>query len=353
MNVDDLKSSTGEWLKGVGNQSDIVISSRIRLARNVAGRRFVNRASDEERTELEVLLRDAIRDTGLLEDMLYLNLAKVEPIDRQFLVERHLISREHAGAEWQRGVALTRSERASLMVNEEDHLRIQMLSSGLEMEKLWASIDELDTALESRVDYAFSDKYGYLTACPTNVGTGMRVSVLMHLPALVVTDEIQRALRSLMATRFTVRGFYGEGTQAVGDLYQISNQATLGVREDELIGEISGVVMMIADYERRIREAIMERNRTAMEDCAWRSFGLLAHARTINSEEALKHLSKVRMGVNMGVISGLSVARLNEIFLWTLPAHMQKLEGRELDPERRDCVRARYIREQLAQPSKS
>jgi len=242
MKISDLADNTGEWLRGTGAESDIVISSRIRLARNVARFPFLSRANIKQKRELEEIVRDKIKEAEITADLRYINLADIDPVDRLFLVERHLISREHAGGEGERGVAFGKSETISLMVNEEDHLRIQVIRSGFELKEAWKTIDEVDNKLEKRLSYAYSSRFGYLTACPTNVGTGMRASVMMHLPALGMTHHIEKVFNAVMKLGLVVRGLYGEGTQVSGDLYQISNQFTLGKSEIEIIEIIEGVI---------------------------------------------------------------------------------------------------------------
>jgi protein arginine kinase len=228
MDLENLTKTSGEWLRGTGPEADIVISSRIRLARNLAAFPFTNRATNHQRGEIESLLRDRIAKLELDPNLSYLNVPALSPLDRQLLVERQLISRELASAEGPRGVALGPRETVSLMVNEEDHLRLQVMRSGFSLDEAWQDIDKVDDLLEQRVSYAFSEEFGYLTACPTNVGTGMRSSVMLHLPALVMIKHIEKVFRALQKINLAVRGLYGEGSRASGDFYQISNQVTLG-----------------------------------------------------------------------------------------------------------------------------
>ncbi len=260
MNLDDLASSSGEWLRGSGPESDIVISSRIRMARNLADFPFISRTNDADRMEIEKILHGQIKmlqEAGKVPlESFYVNVGELPEIDRQFLVERQLISREHAESEGARAVMIDRSECFSVMINEEDHLRIQVMQSGLNLESAWQQINELDDLIEEQVTYAFNDRLGYLTACPTNVGTGVRVSVMLHLPALVITRQIDKVFKSLQKINLAVRGLYGEGSQAMGDFYQISNQITLGLTEEELIKKVADVVPVLIDYERNGRPAI-------------------------------------------------------------------------------------------------
>ena len=347
MDLDGLVNETGEWLRGAGAQADIVISTRMRLARNLRAFPFMSRVSDEQRSDLEKLLRKQILAAKLDDDVLYANLRDLPEIDRLYLVERHLISREHADGEESRGVAVARHEMISIMTNEEDHLRIQGIRSGFEMDKTWEMVSEVDDVLESKLSFAFSEQFGYLTACPTNAGTGMRVSVMLHLPALAITHHLEKVFNAVAKMGLVVRGLYGEGTQAYGDLYQISNQVTLGKSESEIIGGVASVIPRIADYERQARNYLMEDRRAELEDRVWRSYGMLCNARTISSEETMHLLSQVRMGVNLALVDQVKIDTLNQLFVLTLPAHLQKREGRDLEAEERNVVRARLVRERI------
>ncbi len=347
MELEELARSCGEWLRGSGPESDIVISSRIRLARNLAEFPFISRANTADRAEIEKILRDKVtkvRDGAELE---YVDVNKLEQIDRQFLFERQLISRELSEGQGARGVAIDPGERASLMINEEDHLRIQVMQSGLDLNAAWDKINRIDDALEAQVTYAYNDRLGYLTACPTNVGTGMRVSVMLHLPALVITRQIDKLFRSLQKISLAVRGLYGEGSQAMGDFYQISNQITLGRSEPDLIKQVGDLVPTIIEYERKAREFLVRESHENLHDRVSRAYGILRTAQTISSEETMHLLSSVRMGVNLGLIRDLEIPMLNQLFIYTQPAHLQKLSGIELDTSDRNIERARYLRTRL------
>ncbi len=344
----DLTRTLGEWLSGTGPESDIVISTRIRLARNVVEYPFLTRIKDADRSELEVFLRERLTEADLDQNLLYRNLNETSNLDRQCLVERHLISKDHASGRGERGVALEPKGTLSVMVNEEDHLRIQVLRSGFQPNAAWKQISEVDLRLESRLNYAFSRQFGYLTACPTNVGTGMRVSVMLHLPALVMTKQIEKVFHAVAKINLAVRGFYGEGTQALGDFYQISNQVTLGYSEEEILKTMADYVPQIIKFERNVRETLITENRIGLEDRVWRAFGMLERARLITSEETLDYLSAVRMGVNLGLIDRIPISAVNELFILTQPAHLQKLNGCELDTPERDENRAEYVRDRLA-----
>lgn len=347
MNLLELADRCGEWLRGSGPESDIVISSRIRLARNLADFPFVRKCSDQDRATIAATVRERMSQVEELSHVVYVNVADLESIDRQFLVERQLISREHAEAEGARAVAIDDHEKFSLMINEEDHLRIQVMKSGLDLESAWQQIDHIDDLIEEHVTYAFHPQKGYLTACPTNVGTGMRVSVMLHLPALVITRQIDKVFRSLQKISLAVRGLYGEGSQAMGDFYQISNQITLGRCEPELIRQVQDVVPVLIDYERRAREFLISESENDLHDQVSRAYGVLCTAHTISSEETMHLLSRVRMGVNLGLIDNVEIPTVNKLFIHTQPAHLQKLRGIELDTADRNMARADYLKRHL------
>ncbi|NQT13440.1 MAG: protein arginine kinase [Planctomycetes bacterium] len=345
--LDDLTRHNGEWLRGAGPESDIVISSRIRLARNLADYPFINRASDQDRAQIEASLRDCVFGIQEASQLLYVDVEELDGVDRQFLVERQLISREHAESEGVRAVAIDHREKFSLMINEEDHLRIQVMQSGFDLQVAWDRVGAIDDLIEQKVTYAYHEKLGYLTACPTNVGTGMRVSVMLHLPALVITRQIEKAFRAMQKISLAVRGLYGEGSQAMGDFYQISNQVTLGRSEDQLIGQVRDVVPRIIDWERKARDFLITEGHENLHDRVSRAYGILRNAQTISSEETMHLLSSVRMGVNLGLIEDLEIRAVNELFIQTQPAHLQKLSGVELETADRNIERARHLRRHL------
>src|SRR6516164_2958534 len=341
MNLDTLTQTSGEWLRGTGPESDIVISSRIRLARNVAAFPFTNRSSAYQKAEIEGMLRDRVARLDLDPRLEYINVPNLSPLDRQFLVERQLISRELAAADGPRGVALGPRETVSLMINEEDHLRLQVMRSGFALDEAWQDIDRVDDLLEARISYAFSDEFGYLTACPTNVGTGMRSSVMLHLPALVWSKQIEKVFRALQKINLAVRGLYGEGSRASGDFYQISNQVTLGKSETTILSEIRDVIPRIIEYERHARNTLLRENRQNLHDRVSRAFGTLSSATMMTSEETMDLLSIVRLGIHLGLLDDVTIGTINELFLNTQPAHLQKLTGNVLDGEERNAARAR------------
>lgn len=348
MKLSDLTNHASEWLRGSGPMSEVVISSRIRLARNVSGFRFLGRANRHERVQLERRIRDVILNAAIAPQTLYVDLDQAPDLDRQILVERHLISKQHSTSEGARGVAIGQNETVSIMVNEEDHLRIQVLRSGLQLEEAWEQINDVDDRLESKLDFAFHPRFGYLTACPTNVGTGIRVSVMLHLPALKLTGEIEKVFRAAKEMRLAVRGLYGEGTEATGDFYQISNQTTLGKSEEEIISDFKHLVIpKIIDYEHHARRTLLNDRTVALDDKVHRAIGILRSARLMASEETLYLLSHLRMGVNLGRVKDVDIKTVNELVLLTQPAHLQKHQGRKLEGDMRRAARAELIRQKL------
>jgi protein arginine kinase len=348
MNLNTLTNRLGEWLRGSGPESDVVVSSRIRLARNIAGAPFTTRATPHQKAETEARLREAIAGLDLPTPLTYVNVASLPAIDRQFLVERQLISRELAGVlDGPRGVAFDDREAVSIMINEEDQLRLQSMRSGFDLEAAWEAIDHIDDLIESNVEYAFSEDFGYLTACPTNVGTGMRASVMLHLPALGLAKQIDKAFKALQKINLVVRGLFGEGSRALGDFFQISNQITLGKSEVACLSDIRSVIQEIIKYERMARSTLMREARQSIQDKVARALGTLQSATMMTSEETMELLSAVRLGVHLKLVGDLSPTTVNELFIHTQPAHLQKLIGEPLDGEARNAARARYLRTRL------
>ncbi len=347
-----LARTRGEWLRdSESSDQGIVISSRIRLARNIAGFNFIPKCSESDMGNIQDLIITALNNTFIADRYIYIKIESLNDIEKTLLIERHLISKEHAEAEGPRGVALAMDEDISIMVNEEDHLRMQILSAGFKLDELWEKINKLDDELEGSLEYAFHEQLGYLTACPTNVGTGIRVSVMLHLPALRITNEIEKVFRAAQDLKLAVRGLYGEGTDALGDFYQISNQTTLGKTEEEIIEEFTGVIIpQIIEYEKHARNTLIESRKVSTEDKVWRALGVLMYARSIGTEEALHLLSHLRMGIHMGIIKDINVDTLNDLFLTVQPAHLQTLCGKRLGGDERSKLRAEYIREKLKNP---
>lgn len=353
MDLQPFLKQSGEWLRGDGPDGDVVISSRVRLARNLHRFPFLTVAPRDVRLQIESFIRGRFEEHLASRGIQYHSLARVPALDRTLLFERHLISREHSlspdgpGADAGRGLALSGDESISIMVNEEDHLRLQALHSGLQLERTWEAIDRIDSILEQHLNYAFHSRFGYLTACPTNVGTGLRLSVMVHVPASVLSKQMEKVLHSLSRVNYTVRGLFGEGTSPIGDLYQISNQITLGRSEKDIISEMRKVIPEVLKFERLWRSRLLNDQPRKVEDKVWRAFGLLKHARSITSEETIELLSHLRLGVNLGLIKGVTTSLLNELFIFTQPSHLQKIEGKLLESDDRDVVRADYLRKRL------
>jgi protein arginine kinase len=340
--------NVGSWLTQSGPVSDIVISSRVRLARNIAGFHFYSQADSRQREEILQFAHDKLMSTNLHSKLLYINMCDTSDLERQLLTERHLISKELAEKDGARALAWTHDESLAVMINEEDHLRIQVMANGLQLDKTFARICEVDDLLARQLEYAFSSQYGYLTACPTNVGTGIRVSVMLHLPGLKMTQEIEKVFRAAKDMHLAVRGLYGEGSEPIGDFFQLSNQITLGKTEEEIIKSlVVHAVEPIVEYEKRARHKLMQEKKDALDDKIFRAKGILSTARLISSEEALYMLSFVRLGIHLGRIRDIDLATVNRLFLLTQPAHLQNLYQETFDAPHRDIARAEYIRKAL------
>ena len=347
MTLDELVHQTGEWLRGSGERSDIVISSRIRLARNLEGIPFPQWGAKPQRGEARARVTEAVKACRFLKGSLVLEMKGLSEVDRLFLVERHLISRELATGGNEKAVVVSDREVVSIMINEEDHLRLQVLQSGFNLQEAWTVLEQVNDELEKSLKYAFLPEWGYLTACPTNVGTGMRASCMLHLPCLVVTKQINRVLHAITRLGLTARGFYGEGTEAAGNFFQLSNQVTLGVSEEEIIDNLERLIRQVVEQEEAARKALLAQSKDALEDRIWRAYGTLKSAHLITSNETVDMLSLVRLGVDLGLIPGVERGMVNRLLIQMQPAHLQKLEGRPLTPAERDSRRARLLRESL------
>lgn len=347
MKIDDLITHTGEWLKGAGPQSHIVMSSRVRLARNVEKIPFPARANKKDLTEIVKIAKTAFDSSEYFKDAMLLKIGELDALDQQFLIERHLMSHDHAATSEGRAILISKEEILSIMINEEDHLRIQVMQSGFDLNETWKIINMIDDILSAKIPYAYDTSWGYLTACPTNTGTGIRGSVMLHLPALVMTKQINKVLEAIAKLSFTSRGFYGEGTQATGNFFQISNQVSLGHSEEDILQNINGLVRQIIEQEEQARQALLVQNRSVLEDKISRSYGILKSAHIISSQETVDLLSMVRLGIDVGVIKDVSKQTVNELFIMIQPAHLQKMEGKKLDPLERDVKRASLIRTKL------
>lgn len=349
MSLKDIINKTlSEWMKGTGPEPDIVIGSRVRLARNLNRVPFPTVATRDQLGFVVEQAQSALKKTdGALGNIDMIHLIEVPPLERQLLVEKHLISPDHIKQVMHKAVMLRDDEAVSIMINEEDHFRIQALFPGLAPLAAWELCSRVDSAFAQLLDFAFDDRIGYLTACPTNVGTGLRASIMMHLPALTMTDQIKRVIGAVTKFGLAVRGIYGEGTEVLGNIYQLSNQVTLGHTEEEIIRHLHNVTMQVIEQERNARNRILSSGRISLEDRVYRSYGILANARMMTSHEAMQRLSDVRLGIDLGIVKGLEPRILQELLVMIRPAHLQKLMGQELDAPARDEHRAALIRERL------
>jgi len=370
MKLTDISHDINEWFSGRGPLSDIVMSSRIRLARNLAGYKFISRCSTEEKAEILDILRTVLMSLDVGKPLHYFSVDQSSDLSRHFLVERHLISRHHASGKGPRGVVIAQGEFFTGMINEEDHLRIQVLKPGCQLGACADLIDRIDNMIEQQVNYMFCSKYGFLTACPTNLGSGVRISVMLHLPALKMTEHISKFMNAAKDMNLAVRGLFGEGTEAASDLYQVSNQVTLGVSEDTIIDEFENhVIPQMVEYEKAARKTLLENQVDILNDKISRAMALLQNAHLISSQEALFLLSHLRLGINLRDSlqastpaidklcnlfekrshqeAGTPVETINRLFMLTLPAHLQINSGQTLNATRRDALRARIIRSAL------
>ena len=339
------------WLDASGEHSDIVISTRMRLARNVSGYAFTGRSREGARLRMLAQVRDALGAVPSLDGSVLVRLDELTPHDRQLLHERHLVSKELAGLDPQhplrRGAALFLGEAVGVMVNEEDHLRLQSLRSGFAVPQAFEAVRALDRELGAQVPFAFHREFGFLTACPTNVGTGLRASVLIHLPGLVLTKEIGKVLAGLQQLGLIYRGLYGEGSEVVGNFFQLSNQTTLGKSEKELQELLVWAVRHLIEREAEARRVLVRDAGYIIEDKLWRAYGTLRYARSLTFDEAMNYLSGVRLAVGLKLIAGLSVFTLNKLLIFSQSAHLAQSEGRELSEVEANVARARYVRHAL------
>ncbi len=347
MELNDFINRTGQWLKGTGAHSNIVMSSRVRLARNLAKKPFPNKARKKELNDILAMLQGVIGETNYFKGSMFLRIGELDNVDKQFLIERHLMSHEHATNPEGKALVVSKEEVLSVMINEEDHLRMQVMESGFDLDEAWKIANTIDDVLSEKLDFAYSTQWGYLTACPTNTGTAMRGSVMLHLPALVMTKQINKVLTAISKLNFASRGFYGEGTQASGNFYQISNQLSLGHSEEDVIQNINGLICQVIEQEEQARQALVLQNKPMLEDKIFRSYGVLKNAHIISSQETVELLSMVRLGIDLGIVKDVDRNTINELFLMIQPAHLQKLEGKKLSASERDSKRASLIREKI------
>lgn len=324
------------------------MSSRVRLARNIKGLSFPGWAKKAERVRTLETVRPAVETLPQMGGNPFAeSMDNLTTIDKQILVERHLISREHAAKTAGSGLVLSKDESLCVMINEEDHLRMQALRPGLQMKQAWVAIDQVDSELERRLEYAFSPELGYLTACPTNLGTGIRVSAMLHLPGLVLSEHINQIIQSVNKLGLAVRGLYGEGTEALGNVFQVSNQMTLGEAETDIVERLNKVLLQIIEHEENARVMLLEKKPKMVFNHIGRAYGILANAHSISSKETMNLLSLMRLGVDLDLFPGVERSLVDELFIITQPAHLQKTYSEKLAAEERDVLRADMLRERL------
>ncbi len=345
--IDEMAKKLAVWLSGEGKDSDIIISSRARLARNLQNIPFVDRASEDEQKSIISKVLLAAENVHQLKDGLYFGMSSIGLADRQFFVERRLISTDFVDKENPRGVLFSKDEKASVMINEEDHLRIQLIYPGFSLDEAWYHIRQVDEEFSQHLDYAFSNRFGYLTACPTNVGTGVRLSVFIHLPVLTFTREIEKIFAEMIPAGIAVRGFYGEGSKIIGNFFQISNQYTLGCTEQGILDRMMPLINRFIVQEREAREKIINDQRIIIEDKIYRAIGILSKSKILTSMEFLDLLSALRLGVDMNIFSKIEGRIFNELMVQTQPVHIQKLKGEKMSELERDIFRANLVREKL------
>jgi protein arginine kinase len=335
-----------------GPHDQIVMSSRVRLARNLRNAPFPGWAKKTERVRVLDLLRPAIEQLPEMKEAFSESMDNLSALDKQILVERHLISREHAARTAGSGLVLNREESLCVMINEEDHLRMQALRPGLQLKQAWLAIDQVDTSLERKLDYAFSREVGYLTACPTNLGTGIRVSAMLHLPGLVLAEQINAIIQSVNRLGLAVRGLYGEGTEALGNVFQVSNQQTLGETENTIVERLDKVLSQIIEHEENARATLLEKKPKMVYNHIGRAYGILANAHSISSKETMNLLSLMHLGMDLNLFPGADRSLTDELFILTQPAHLQRSHSEKLTAEERDLLRADMLREHLRNVSR-
>jgi len=347
--LNEFLVTPAETARRRGPHDRIVMSSRVRLARNLKDGVFPGWAKKPERIRVLELIRPAVESLPELKQTFSETMDNLSQLDKQILVERHLISREHAAKNAGSGVVVNRDETFCVMINEEDHLRMQALRPGLQLRQAWQAIDHLDSELEEKLNYAFSDELGYLTACPTNLGTGIRVSAMLHLPGLVLAEQINPIIQSVNKLGLAVRGLYGEGTEALGNVFQVSNQMTLGESESTIVERLEKVLAQIIEHEENARASLLEKKAKVVYNHIGRAYGILANAHSISSKETMNLLSLLRLGVDMALFPGVDRSIADELFILTQPAHLQRQHSEKLSAEERDLLRADMLREILKQ----
>lgn len=342
-----IRNAVTGWMTADGENSDIVMATRVRLARNLKGYLFPIASTEDDALAVDKMVVGALLDGEYGDIYSYLKMSELSQLDREVLVEKHLISPQLANPERSGAVMLSEDETVSIMVNEEDHVRIQCIYPGLQLMEAYQQADAVDDILEKELPYAFDEEFGYLTSCPSNTGTGMRASVMMHLPALTMTKQIDQIIPAISRLGIVVRGSYGEGSKALGNIYQVSNQVTLGKTEQEILEELENITSRLIAHERKSRKALLEKSKTALEDRLFRSLGTLVYARLLQTGEAARCLSDVRLGIDLGLIGDVDVSIMNELMVFMQPGFLQQYANTELTQEERDIFRAKLFRERL------
>lgn len=337
-----------KWYEEEATDKGIVISSRVRLARNVKQYPFSVKIKDEQVREMIDHVSGCIVNSPQLSNIHYMEMQKLNRNDKRALMERHVISPALWTKQQLCGVLLSEDCRTSVMLNEEDHIRIQTVEAGEDIERAYLAADEIDNILEEKLEIAFDEQYGYLTTCPTNVGTGLRASFMMHLPALTFMGQIKGVIRAISKFGITVRGIYGEGSEALGSVYQISNQMTLGQSEGEIVSNLKNIVGQVSEQEIKAKEKILQEEHTEFEDRVYRSYGILENARTIKAKEAMEYLSNIREGYITGVLrKPKPKSSVYALMMNVQPGNVQSQFDSELPKEHRRRLRADYLREQM------
>ncbi len=347
MNLHQFLTPIQDICRRPGPFDRIVLTSRVRLARNLKDTPFPGRASKQQREDHLQAIQPVVEALPPMKKGFASDLVSLEDLDRQLLVERHLISRELAKKKQGAAFVLSKDETCSIMINEEDHLRMQVILPGLQIKEAWKAVNKLDTLLEDKLPIAFSGRYGFLTACPTNTGTGIRVSAMLHLPGLVIAEHMQQTITAVNKLGLAVRGLYGEGTEALGNVFQISNQMTLGETENDIIERLNKVVVQIIENEENARPKSLESNPAKLSNNTGRAYGILTNAHVISSKEAKNLLSLLRLGLDLGYFPDMDPEVVDELFIVTEPGHIQFKEAKKMSPEERDIMRATQLRERL------
>ena len=348
MTIGSLIDTPSELTDSASSKSAIVLMTRIRLARNLAGHPFPGWAKPAQREKVLEACTEAVTATTSMKRGLSVGVDDLGELEKRILVERHLISRELSGSKQGSGVVISKDQACSVMINEEDHLRIQMLRAGFQLKKTWSAINDMDSALEDSLDFAFSSTLGDLTACPTNLGTGMRASAMMHLPAMVIANQMEKVVRAVNQLGMVVRGLFGEGSDASGSIFQISNQTTLGESEEEILKRLSGVLQSIIEHELNARARLLEQDSGKLFDKIGRAYGILQNGHVLSSNEAMNLLSLIRLGVDLGVFPDAKRSVTDRLFIEAQPGHLQYAQKGEFEAGQRDLLRAQRLRSEFA-----